>query len=540
MRDANKPGNTFMNQIRAGLVLHRRGMVDILRPWQALQASAAMRRYGPFGGLAMRTATRYGDAPAVTDERGTWSFRELDGASNALARGLTARSAPGVPTVGLLSRAHRGFLLGLMAADKAGSRIVLLNTGFAGPQLADVCDREKIGLVLADQEFEPLLSYLPEDIERVALCSGESALVDVDDIIRSNSRQAPSPPRSHGGLVLLTSGTTGIPKGAPRNGVTPLQSAQLLDRIPWPSNSAYFVAAPLFHATGLATSTIGLALGNRIIMTRRFDPRQTLAAIAEYGASTLVVVPTMLSRILDLGPEVIGRYDTSSLRVLFVAGSALSPDLCVRAADVFGDVLYNLYGSTEVATASVATPAELRIAPGTVGRPPLGCVIAAYDDRGCRIIEPDTVGTLYVSSGLSFAGYTGGGKKKSIDGLLCSGDTGHFNAGGLWFVDGREDDMIVSGGENVYPIEVENLLCEHPDVADAAVLGVPDLDFGERLCAFVVLRGGVTLSADEIRSHVRAHLARHKVPRDVIIVDELPRNETGKVLKNRLAERVRE
>ena len=311
----------------------------------------------------------------------------------------------------------------------------------------------------------------------------------------------------------------------------PLQSAQLLDRTPWPSGGAYHVAAPLFHATGLACCSLGLALGNRIVLARRFDAEAALAAIERHRVAALILVPTMLQRILDLDPKVLRRYDASSLRVLFAAGSSLSPDLCHRTEAAFGEVLYNLYGSTEVAVAAVATPRELRCTPGTVGRPPVGCTLAAYDDQRRRITEPGRTGTLFVSSGLSFSGYTDGGYKECVDGLLSSGDTGHFDADGLWFVDGRDDDMIVSGGENVFPLEVENLLTDHPDVIEASVIGVDDPDFGRRLRAFVVTRKPSQLCDEDIKAHVRSHLARHKIPRDVVFVDTLPRNETGKVLK---------
>jgi fatty-acyl-CoA synthase len=280
---------------------------------------------------------------------------------------------------------------------------------------------------------------------------------------------------------------------------------------------------------------LGLALVNRVILTRRFDAEATLASIAEHRVGALILVPTMLQRILDLPPRTIRAYDVSSLRVLFAAGSALSPDLCRRTSETFGDVLYNLYGSTEVAAAAIATPLELRAAPGTVGRPPVGCTLVVYDDDRCRISEPGRIGTLFVSSGLSFQGYTDGGQKEIVDGLLSTGDTGHFDDDGLWFVDGRDDDMIVSGGENVFPLEVENLLSDHPHVVEAAVIGVEDVEFGKRLRAFVVGVADNQLGARDVQDFVRAHLARHEVPRDVFFVDALPRNETGKVLKGQLA-----
>ncbi|HEY1839049.1 MAG TPA: acyl-CoA synthetase [Mycobacterium sp.] len=523
------------DRLAAARLLAHRGMVDLLRPDEAVRAFLAIRRYGAFGGLAGHAAIRYGDAPAITDERGTLSFREFESQSNALARGLRAKGFGPGSVIAALTRNHRGVMMAISATNKNGARLVLLNTGFAGPQLADVCAREHVDVVLADDEFLALLEALPAEVARVlAWGEGPADLPTVDELMAGHAgRPVAAPPRP-GGMVLLTSGTTGTPKGAPRNKIDPLQSAQLLDRIPWPRGGTYCVAAPLFHATGLATCALGLTLGNRVVLARRFDPESTLKSIAEHRATTLILVPTMLQRLLDLGPDVLAKYDTSSLKVLFAAGSSLSPDLCRRTDDAFGPVLYNLYGSTEVAVAAVATPHELRSAPGTVGRPPLGCTVAVYDENRRRVTEPGRVGTLFVSSGLSFSGYTDGANKEIVDGLLSTGDTGHFDETGLWFVDGRDDDMIVSGGENVFPLEVENLLCEHPGIVEAAVVGVDDPEFGKLLAAFVVSRPESSLDADDVKSHVRAHLARHKIPRDVVFVEELPRNETGKVLRTQL------
>jgi fatty-acyl-CoA synthase len=335
--------------------------------------------------------------------------------------------------------------------------------------------------------------------------------------------------------VLLTSGTTGTPKGAPRHVSSPFAAAQFLDRIPLRPAERAFLGAPLFHGTGLSQFLLALTLGSTTLLRRRFDPRATLETLAKYGVEELVVVPTMLQRILALGDDEIRSYDTSALRIIFCAGSALAPEVGNRATELFGDVIYNLYGSTEVAVATVATPEDWKKAPGTVGRAPVGCTVRLYDENGNRITAADTVGRVFVGSGLKFSGYTGGGSKDEIDGLLSSGDVGHFDADGLLFIDGRDDDMIVSGGENVFPAEVENLLVEHSAIADAAVIGVPDDDFGQRLKAFVVVKDGRTLDADVVREHVKANLARHKVPRDVEFVDELPRNATGKLLRGALS-----
>jgi fatty-acyl-CoA synthase len=244
----------------------------------------------------------------------------------------------------------------------------------------------------------------------------------------------------------------------------------------------------------------------------------------------------MLQRILELPAEVRARYDTSSLRVVAASGSALPADLALRWMDAFGDNLYNLYGSTEVSQATIATPEDLRAAPGTAGRPTRGTIVRLYDEDG-RPVAPAQTGRIFVGNSMLFEGYTGGGDKDRIDGLMATGDVGRFDEEGRLFVQGRDDEMIVSGGENVFPKEVEDTLMAHDAVAEAAAVGVEDEKFGQRLRAFVVLVPGQGATAKELQDHVKANLARYKVPRDVVFLDELPRNATGKVLKRELAER---
>jgi fatty-acyl-CoA synthase len=201
--------------------------------------------------------------------------------------------------------------------------------------------------------------------------------------------------------------------------------------------------------------------------------------------------------------------------------------------DLFGDNLFNLYGSTEVAWATIATPQDLREAPGTAGKPPRGTIVKLFDDDGKPVGRGET-GRIFVGNEMQFEGYTGGGNKDVIEGLMSSGDVGHFDDAGRLFVDGRDDDMIVSGGENVFPQEVEDLLSGHEKIAEAAVFGVDDDEFGQRLKAVVVTKGDASLSEDEVKKYVKSNLAGYKVPRDVEFIDELPRNATGKVLKREL------
>src|ERR671923_3011882 len=338
------------------------------------------------------------------------------------------------------------------------------------------------------------------------------------------------------GLAGLASGTTGTPKGAQRSQPGGLSAlAALLSKIPRRYEETAMIAAPLFHSWGFLHFILSLPTAATMVLRPKFDPEDTPRATAEHRARVLAVVPVMMQRILALPEEVKRRYDLSALEVTAASGSALPGELATNWMDEFGDNLYNLYGSTEVAWASVATPEDMRAAPGTAGRPPRGTVIRIVDENG-EDVPPGETGRIFIGNQLAFEGYTGGGDKEHLGDLLASGDVGHFDEEGRLFIDGRDDEMIVSGGENVFPREVEDLLAKHEGVADAAAIGVEDEEFGQRLRAFVVREDGADVTEDDLKSHVKASLARYKVPREIVFVDELPRNATGKVLKRELAE----
>ena len=526
--------------VRSVEVMARAGLVPFPRIDEGVRSLVALRKYGPFAGANHISARRDPTAVGIVDELGPLTYKQLDDQSSALARAWSERGLNPGSVIAALCRDHRGLVITMAASGKLGAKLLLMNTGFAKPQLADVAAREGVTALVYDQEFTGLLDAIPAGVDRyLAWVEPDADLSDrtvpvLDEIIASTDDRPWPAPAKPGGFVLLTSGTTGTPKGAPRPHTSALASAQFLDRIPLRSNEATYMGAPLFHGTGLSQFILSFALGSKVMMRRKFNPEEALRGVAEHRCTALVLVPTMLQRIVDLPKEVRAKYDTSSLRIIFVAGSALSPDLGNRANEAFGDVVHNLYGSTEVAVATVATPEDWRQAPGTVGRAPVGCKVALYDEKGVKIDRPNVTGRVFVGSGLSFGGYTDGRHKEIIDGLLSSGDVGHFDSDGLLFIDGRDDEMIVSGGENVFPIEVENLLVEREDVIEAAVIGVEDADFGQRLKAFVVRSEESTLDVEGVREYVKANLARYKVPREVEFLEELPRNATGKVLRNKL------
>jgi fatty-acyl-CoA synthase len=354
----------------------------------------------------------------------------------------------------------------------------------------------------------------------------------VQQLVETGATTRLSPPATPSRPVILTSGTTGSPKGAPR-GDTDLDGAVALLTMPFREGGTTHIAAPMFHTWGWAHLNLAMLLGSTVVLRRRFDPAEALRAVREQHCDALVVIPVMMQRILQLPPEQ-RAGDWSFLRVVAASGSALPGDLATEWMDAFGDTLYNTYGSTEVAWATIATPADMRAAPGTAGRPPHNTVVKVYDDQG-RPAATGESGRIFVGNSMLFEGYTGGGHKESVDGLLATGDVGRFDDEGRLFVEGRDDEMIVSGGENVFPAEVEDCLARHPAVTEAAAVGVDDPDYGKRLRAFVVRSGDV--DEQQLKEHVKHNLARFKVPREIVFLDELPRNATGKVLKRELVER---
>ena len=524
--------------LRSVDVLRRAGLLDLRHPLVTLRSSLAMRPLGPIAGAAHIAARRRPEDLAVADELGELTYGALDRRSNALVRGWQTFGVEPGSAVGVLCRNHRGVIDTMVACGKLGTRLVLLNTGFGRTQLAEVCDREGVRTLVYDEEFTDLLSEVPDDVLRMVAWSDTDAVHPprVEELVRSYDSAPLPPPDRQAGLVLLTGGTTGTPKGAPRQVRSPLMAAQFLERIPLRRGDTVHIATPMFHGTGLTQFIMTFALGSTVVLRRHFDALATVRTIAEYRADVLVVVPTMLQRILALGKEVLGAHDTGRLRIILSAGALLPSDLGNRAIETFGPVLHNFYGSTECAVAAVATPADWIAAPGTVGRPPLGCQVRLYDDRGELVDTPGRTGRIFVGNGLAFGGYTGGGSKEVIDGLLNTGDLGHFDTAGRLFVDGRDDDMIVSGGENVFPGEVEDLVEAMPGVAEVAAIGVPDEDFGQRLRLFVVETPGAALTAESIKAEVKAQLARFKVPREIVFLPELPRTATGKISRRDLAQ----
>ncbi len=517
-------------------VLRESGILGLQRPDKSAKVAAAFLRWGASPATGIKVAAiKYPDETALIDERGSLTFEQVHRRSNALAHAFERMGIGYGDGIGVMCRNHRGFIEVTLAAAKLGASALYLNTMFAGPQLVEVTRREGPKALVYDEEFSGLLDGVDESVQRVVgWTDGEPSVPTLDSLIASAGDSDLKPPPDKPRFVILTSGTTGTPKGAQRSSPDGLLAmAALIDKIPYRSRDTMMVAAPLFHSWGFFHFVMSLPTASTLVLRRRFDPEGTLQAVQQHRAQVLAVVPVMLQRILQLPEETLASYDLSSLRITSISGSALPGELAIEWMDRFGDTVYNLYGSTEVAYATVATPGDLRVAPGTAGRAPRGTVVRLYDEGGREVPRGD-VGRIFVGNEMSFEGYTGGGGKEVIDGLLSSGDVGHIDAAGRLFIDGRDDEMIVSGGENVFPREVEDLLADHEAVVEVAVIGIDDDEYGQRLKAFVVVAEQTDVSEEELKAHVKAHLAGYKAPREVEFMAELPRNATGKILKREL------
>lgn len=532
------------------LAFARSGLVRPYRPDGLLRIGWGVRRYGTGPGFgALAGAALYPDTAAIIDDDGTATFRELEQRCDAVAAGLAELVSPG-DRIALLGRNSAGFYQTMVGAARCGADILYLNTGFSADQVAETVRRRGVRALVYDMEFG---AKVPPSVLSIPVSGDEP--VSIEQIARSDRRQqGPVPRRSQ--HIMLTSGTTGRPKGVPRTGGDLSSIVALMSGLPNRARETCLIAAPMFHAWGWLNTMLTMLFSSTIVVTRTFDPYRTLDLVERHSCQALAAVPTMLRRIMDLPHEVRRRYDASSLRAVTVSGSALPAGLADAFMDEFGDILYSFYGSTEAGYAAVASPADLRAAPGTVGRPmPLvGVRITGDDGAPCPVGEP---GMIWVSSRDARAnaesetagpgeGPAAGAAGEAATaqqpepgsaggpGAVRTGDIGWLDDAGRLFIAGRADDMIITGGENVYPSEVETVLEQCPGVLEAAVVGKPDETYGQVLVAHLAASEETAPTPEELRSWCRERLAPFQVPQRFIVHDALPHNAAGKVVKREL------
>jgi fatty-acyl-CoA synthase len=460
------------------------------------------------------------------------TFAEAEYKTTVLTHSLIDRGAGPGTTVGLLGRNSRAYVETIVAVSRTGADLIYLNTGSSAEQVMSVCAAHDITMMIHDREFDALV---PDWVLSLRL-DDPAGIPLLDSMPWGGDVRAPREPSRH---VILSSGTTGAPlRGAART-TAPLDSiAALLHSFPVKLGGVTLIAAPLFHAWGWMHHRMATVMDNTQVLLREPDPERLLALTQAYEVSTIITVPVVLKRMVELPADVKTHYDVSSLNCVAVSGSAIPGELATQFMDDFGDVLYNLYGTTEAAYATIATPEDLRDDPHTAGRPMPGVRVEVFDRKG-RAVPRGSDGRVFVRSRTSIDEYKADGTRGSVKGMVPTGDLGCIDEQGRLTIKGRADDVVVTGGENVHPTEVEDVLREHPLLTDVAVTGRPDPVYGSVLVAHVVVPPGSDLRDEELLQWAREHLGPHHRPREVRRVDSLPRNATGKVLRRVLAGEVR-
>ncbi len=517
----------LLDATQAGLgVAWSGGLLAPVSPSTVLRmAGAGLRHRMAASALLGLSAARWPNRTCLVDDMGASTYAEVHARTGRLAGALRQRGVGRHSRVGVMGRNRTGLVEAMFAVLWADADLILLNTDFGAAQLAGVIRGEGLDVLLHDAEFSDALAG--------AGFEGLAVTIDgqgVDSMTGLQDETSP-PPRGggHGRLVILTSGTTGAPKGSRREpealgAIAPISS--LVRGIGLRSGDPVMILPPLFHGFGLAYLLMAIIFGCPVSVMVRADAAQVLERIEGDQVQVLFAVPVMLARVLTASAA--SEADTSSLRAVQSGAAPLPPVLAERFMSKFGEVLYDVYGSTETGWSTLANPADLRSAPGTVGRPLRGVSVRILGEDDLPV-SSGSVGQIFIDSGMTSPEYTGGGGKRIVDGHVSTGDLGHLDRAGRLFVDGREDDMIVSGGENVFPGEVEDLLAAHPDVVEVFVHGVADEEFGQRLAAVIVREAGSSVTPGDLRAFVREHLARYKVPRDVDFVRSLERTATGKI-----------
>ncbi|MFC8386326.1 AMP-binding protein [Nocardia sp. NPDC057272] len=477
----------------------------------------------------------HGHRVAIIDPQGVVSYRELADMVARYINGVVTQVDPrsGVrPRIGALVRNSRYAAVLCLGALASDSRVILLNTDMGPRHVAEVIEREQIDVVVYDGEFADRFEQVDPTVTRlIAAHEGDSPSNAFDAHIASASTTPPFAEKG-GSLVLLTSGTTGAPRGAERGEVSikPSMLGGYLAKIPLRGTDRTLIAAPLFHGWGQINLLNMLTLGGTVVLAGRFDAQRTVDMIKRQHVNVLIAVPTMIRRILALPEDQVARLGGGQLRILGTGGAKIDPATVQAVFDRIGPILHNLYGTSECSYITIATPDELVDAPTTAGSPPLGNRVEILDEAG-NTLPTGTVGRIFADTGLQIRKYTDGSEKEWVRGMMSTGDTGRFDERGRLFIEGRSDGMIVSGGENVFPEEVEECLLQHAEIDDAVVTAVSDADFGQRLRAYVVPGEQSSLDAEMVKSYIAAELSRSRVPRDVVLIADLPRTPAGKVMR---------
>jgi len=521
------------------------GATDPKSPLAMLGALPWLVGRGPSLGILSRmNAFVLGDKMAVIDRNGKLSFRELNDRANRAGKLMEEAGVSPAGRAGMLLRNGREFVELALGAQKRGMVACPFNTWAKPKELEATIEESDIDLLVYDTAHaEQVERSVPEGVPVFHVGKDQDAIErsrPYEEALMEQSDAEPAPfvrDRGAAKVVIQTSGTTGKPKGASRDAAAAGIGAlvDLLEVVPFRRDDICYMPTPLFHSFGLFMLTVSTALGATMLLPEKFDPERSLQLMDEHDATTAAFVPVMIRRILSLDEQTRSRHDLSSLRVVIASGSTLSEDVRREAMKLFGDVLYDLYGSTEAGWVAIAKPEDIRKHTKTVGKPMAGVELGFFSPEGEQL-EPGEAGEIFVRSEITFEGYTSGEQKKAIGDFMSIGDIGRIDDDGYLFVEGRADEMVIIGGENVYPVEIEQTIENIAGVSEVAVFGIEDSEFGQVLAAFVV----GDADTDQITKHCKEELASYKVPRRIKMVEELPRTATGKVLKRDLVGRLGE
>jgi fatty-acyl-CoA synthase len=526
------------------------GLMWDLSPRGVLAAASALRSPNP-SQIYRVAAANVPDRRAIVWKDTTLTFGAVDERIDRIAKGLQRRGIGRKANVLLMMKNRPEFVLLQAATGRIGAAGVSVSWRSTAGELAYLASNSGAVAIAFESELFPVVEQALREapgLQKSLIVVGSGG-VDVppqclpfEELLESGRDFARDRHADEdAAVVIYTSGTTGKPKGAVRKFPRGSFSAALrfIAETPLRSDDVHLAACPLYHSTAFGFLSFTHLVGATAVLMDEFRPEPFLELVERHGVTTTAVVPTMLHRLLALPPETLARYRTQSLRTIFTGGAPLPGPLGTRVMDHFGDVLYNFYGATETGLVTLASPRDLREAPGTIGPVVPGNDVRLLDDAG-NVVPDGSVGELWVKNKLLVEGYheDAAATRESLrDGYFSVGDLARKDSHGRYFIEGRKRDMIISAGVNVYPAEVEGALEAHPDVAEVAVVGMRDQEWGERVTAFVVTRSGTAHDEEALKAWVRERLAGPKRPREYVFVDALPRNPTGKVLKRELRDR---
>ena len=505
--------------------LRRAGILRPLNPRTTFEVGKQLLREGIGPHLIFTIhGHQQPNRPALIYERKETTWGQLLDRTRRLANHLLAWGVGPGDAVTIMLPNRPEFIEAQAAALRIGATTAFVNPRAPAAEARDIVTRTGARVLVTDREDvhpNARVLFVPTYYE------GAISAAPAHD---------PHVPRAgEAKIVVFTSGTTGRPKGAVRSlssNTSPAAFTGFLRQIPMKSGDVHMIVCPMYHATGSGFATIASVLGNTMVIVEKFSPEEFCRTVQEQKVNTTAVVPTMLHRIVEWGRA--GEYDLSSLRVVLCTGAPLREEVRAAVRDIFGNVIYDLYGSTEMGWVTIATPDDQLRKPGTVGRSVEGVNIRILDADG-KWLETGEQGEVWASSALLMQGYLDDPeleRERIRDGFVSVRDMGYLDDEGYLHLVDRADDMIISGGVNVYPAEAEVALGSHPDVSEAAVFGIPDPEWGQKIVAAVVRRNDV--DARTLIDHAKANADRAAVPKEIRFVDELPRNDVGKVDKKRL------